>query len=288
MTSAEGVLTVGELVRRTTAYLTEKGSPSPRLDAELLLAHALNMDRLGVYLHHDRPLGVDEVAPARELVRRRGRREPMAYILGHRAFRGLDLAVTPDVLVPRPETELLAEWAMEVAPQGGAVLDWGTGSGAVALAIAQERADLRVTGIDRSDAALSVARRNAEACGLDVEWIASDAFTALAERTFDVVAANPPYLSERDLAAAPAELSFEPRAALVSGATGLEVLQRLAAEAPTHLAPGGWLLAEVGQGQAPAVEGLWRAAGLAGVAVRDDLAGIARMVGGHRPGGETE
>jgi release factor glutamine methyltransferase len=275
--------TVGDLTRRTTAYLGEKGSPSPRLDAELLLAQALGMDRLGVYLQHDRPLEEPEVNAVRELVRRRSRREPMAYIAGRRAFRNLELAVSPDVLVPRPETELLVEWAIEVAPPGGAALDWGTGSGAIALALAQERPDLRVTALDISESALGVARVNAEATSLEVEWIYSDGLAAVAGRQFDVIVANPPYLSEADLAAAPPELGFEPRGALVSGPTGFEAIEGIAAEAPPHLLPGGWLLAEVGEGQAPRVQDLWRAAGLVDVAVRPDLAGITRMVGGRRP-----
>jgi release factor glutamine methyltransferase len=277
------LLTVGELVRRTTAYLAEKESTSPRLDAELLLAQALGMDRLGVYLQHDRPLEEPEVNAVRELVRRRSRREPMAYIAGRRAFRNLELTVSPDVLVPRPETELLVEWVMEVAPPGGAVLDWGTGSGAIALALAQERSDLRMMAVDISGAALGVARANGDALGLDVEWMLSDGLEAAAGREFDVVVANPPYLSEADLAAAPPELGFEPRGALVSGPTGFEAFERIAEEAPAHLLPAGWLLAEVGEGQAPRVEEIWKAAGLVDVAVRPDLAGIARMVGGRRP-----
>lgn len=241
------------------------------------------MDRLGIYLQHDRPLQPDEVDAVRELVRRRGRREPMAYISGRRAFRTLELSVGPDVLVPRPETELLVEWAVQVAPPDGSVIDWGTGSGAVALAIAHERPDLRVTGVDISEAALAVARSNAEACEIEVEWLASDGFSGVSGRAFDVVVANPPYLSEGDLASAPAELRFEPRGALVSGPTGREAFERIAAQAPAFLRPAGWLLAEVGQGQSDAVEELWRAAGLIEVNVRPDLAGIPRMVGGRLP-----
>ena len=196
-----------------------------------------------------------------------------------RAFRRLTLRVGPGVLVPRPETELLVEWAAEVAGPGAAVLDWGTGSGAVALALADERPDLTVTGVERSPEALAVARAN-DAAGR-VEWLASDGFAAVAGRRFDVVAANPPYLSEAEHAAAPPELAHEPAAALVAGPTGLEALARLAAEGPAHLAPGGWLLAEAGAGQADAVEALWRDAGLGEVSARRDLAGVPRVVGGR-------
>ena len=188
------------------------------------------------------------------------------------------------MLVPRPETEVLVEWALEVAAPGAAVLDWGTGSGAVALALADEGPALRVTALERSPAALARARANGERLGLEVEWLASDGFAAVAGRRFDVVAANPPYLSPAGLEAAPPELRFEPRDALVAGPTGLEAVERLAAEAPAHLEPGGALLVEVGEGQAEAAEAALRAAGLERVGHRADLAGIVRVVGGLRPG----
>jgi release factor glutamine methyltransferase len=271
---------VREVLRRAADHLAARGSPSPRLDAEVLMAHALGVDRLALYTGHDRPLGPDELAAYRGLVARRARREPVAYLTGRRAFRRLELAVDPAVLVPRPETEVLVEWAVEVAPRGGTSLDWGAGSGAVALALADERPDLRVTGLDRSAAALAVARRNDP--GGAVEWLASDGFAAVAGRRFDVIAANPPYLGESELAAADPELAFEPREALVAGPTGLEALDALAREAPDHLEPGGWLVAEVGAGQAGDVERGLRAAGFAGVSSRRDLAGVPRVVGGRR------
>lgn len=278
-----GALTIGEILRRSTAYLREKGSASPRLDADLLLAHALGVERLQLYTDSERPLNPDELARARELVGRRARREPVAYLLGERAFRRLRLGVGPEVLVPRPETEVLVEWALAVAPEGGTVLDWGTGSGAIALALADEGPALRVTALDRSAGALERARANGALCeASDVEWLLSDGFAAVAGRRFDVIAANPPYLSAADLAQAPPELAFEPEGALVSGPTGLEAVEGIAREAPDHLEPGGWVLIEVGEGQAEAAEGLLRAAGLGDVGHRDDLAGIARAVGGRR------
>ena len=214
-----GALTIGEILRRSTAYLTEKGSSSPRLDADLLLAHALGVERLQLYTDSERPLTPSELERARELVGRRARREPVAYLLGERAFRRLRLGVGPEVLVPRPETEVLVEWALAVAPEGGTVLDWGTGSGAVALALADEGAGLRVTAVDRSPEALGRARSNGLRCECaEVEWLLSDGFAELAGRRFDVIAANPPYLSPGDLAGAPPELGFEPEGALVLGA----------------------------------------------------------------------
>jgi release factor glutamine methyltransferase len=268
-------------VRRSAGYLAGRGSDTPRLDAELLAAHVLGVDRLALYTDSERPLTGAETDALRGLVARRGRREPVAYLVGHRAFRRLRIAVTPAVLVPRPETELLVEWALEAAGPGARVLDWGTGSGAVALALADERPDLAVTAIDTSAEALAIARAN-DAAGA-VEWLASDGFAALTGRVFDVVAANPPYLSDAEMAGAPPELAHEPRSALVAGPTGLEALAGLAAEAPVHLAPGGWLVAEIGAGQDAAVRGLWEGAGLADVAVRRDLAGLPRAVGGRRP-----
>jgi release factor glutamine methyltransferase len=188
------------------------------------------------------------------------------------------------VLVPRPETELLVEWALEATAPGDAVLDWGTGSGAVALALADEGPGLRVTALERSEAALAVARANGRRLGLEVEWLASDGFGAVAGRRFAAIAANPPYLSPAELEAAAPELRFEPAEALVAGPTGMEAIARLAAEAPAHLEPGGALLVEVGEGQAGRVGAALADAGLEGVERRDDLAGVARAVGGRRPG----
>jgi release factor glutamine methyltransferase len=274
---------VGEVLRRSTAFLAERGSPSPRLDADLLLAHALGVERLALYTGAGRPLTPAELDRARGLVARRGRREPVAYLTGARAFRRLRVEVGPEVLVPRPETELLVEWALEVAAPGAAVLDWGAGSGAVALALADEGAGLWVTALERSPRALARARANGERLGLDVEWLASDGFEAVASRRFAVVAANPPYLSPAGLDAAPPELRFEPREALVAGPTGLEAIEAIAAGAPAHLEPGGTLLVEVGEGQAGAAAAAFRAAGLEPLGHRADLAGTPRVAGGRRP-----
>lgn len=239
----------------------------------------LGVDRLTLYTEHDRPLSGDETDAYRSAIARRGAREPVAYITGTRGFRRLELAVEPSVLVPRPETEVLVDRVVDAAGTGAAVLDWGTGSGAVALALADERPDLRVTGADRSEAALDVARRNDRVNA--VEWVHSDGFAGLVGRRFDMIAANPPYLSDGDLGSAPPELGFEPAGALASGPTGLEALAAIAGEAPRHLNPGGWLVVEVGSGQAEAVTGLFVASGFVDVDVRADLAGIPRVVAGR-------
>jgi len=266
---------------RAARYLAERGCDTPRLDAELLLADVLGVERIVLYTDHDRPLTRGETDAYRAVIARRAKREPVAYILGRRGFRRLDLAVSPAVLVPRPETEVLVEWVVAVAPQGGDVLDWGTGSGAIALAVADERPDLTVTAVDRSAQALAVAQANDP--GGAVAWLESDGFSALSGLRFDVIAANPPYLSVDDLAQVDAELGYEPREALVSGPTGFEALERIAPESPRHLRPGGWLLSEVGAGQAGTVTELWRGAGFVDVQTRRDLAGIDRVVGGRRP-----
>lgn len=267
------------MLRRATGYLSGRGCDTARLDAELLLADVLGVERIALYTDHERPLTGAETDAYRAAIARRGAREPVAYIVGRKGFRALELTVGPAVLVPRPETETLVQWVLDVAPPEAAVLDWGTGSGAVALALADERPDLHVTAIDRSADALAVARGNDPAG--TVEWIVSDGFAALAGRTFAVIAANPPYLADREVGDLAPELGFEPRDALVSGPTGFEAIERIARDAPAHLSPGGWLVAEIGAGQAERTADLWRGAGLVEVRSRPDLAGIPRVVGGR-------
>ena len=266
------------MLKRTAEYLADRGCDTPRLDAEVMLADVLGIERIALYTDHERPLTTPETDTYRTFVARRGAREPVAYIVGRRGFRRLELAVSSSVLVPRPETELLVEWVIEVAPQGGMVLDWGTGSGAIALALRDERPDLVVTGADRSAAALDVARSN-DRDGV-VEWVLSDGFSALAGRQFDVIVANPPYLTDHELTTVAPELGFEPAEALASGPSGYEAYESIARHAPGYLRPDGWLLAEVGLGQSDRVAQLFAAAGLTDIAVRPDLAGIPRAVGG--------
>jgi release factor glutamine methyltransferase len=259
-------------------------SRTAALDAELLVARALGVGRAALAADPGRALAPEELLALESHARRRLAGEPVAYLTGRREFWSLYLEVTPDVLVPRPETELLVERALAaiaglVRPQ---VLDLGTGSGAIALAIASVRPDSAVTASDRSAAALAVARRNAARLGFaSVNFIQGDWFAPLAGARFDAIVANPPYVAADDPALA--SLAHEPRAALVAGADGLEALSAIAAGAGAHLAPGGRLLLEHGAAQGAAVRELLRTAGLADVETRRDLAGHERASEGTQP-----
>jgi release factor glutamine methyltransferase len=277
-------LSAGEVLRRSTAYLAGKGSPTARLDAELLLAHGLGLSRVELYTHHDRPLTAEELAVCRELVRRRGEREPVAYIIGHWGFRRLDLQVDRRVLIPRPETELLVERGLALVAETAAprVLDVGTGSGAVALAIAAEHPGARVTATDVSPDALAVAAANAGRLGLDVELLLSDLLHAVSAREFDLVLSNPPYVSRQELSFLEPEVSrWEPALATVAGDDGLAVYRRLLPAVREVLARGGHVAVECGAGQAAAVRDELARLGYGDVFVDRDLTGIERVVGGR-------
>ena len=262
----------------TQGWLAQKGVDAPRLTAELLLAHALGCDRVRLYLDFDKPLGDPELARFRELVRRRAEGEPTAYLTGVREFFGHRLSVDARVLVPRPETELLAEAALAALPAGGAALDLGTGSGALAIALALGRPGARVTAVDVSPGALEVARANAAALGAAVELLAGDLFGPLPPGArYDVVVSNPPYLPTGELAGLQREVQREPRLALDGGPDGLAVLRRLVAEAPRWLAPGGALLLEMHESHEAALPALCLAAGFASAEARRDLAGLPRL-----------
>jgi release factor glutamine methyltransferase len=274
------------LIRLSTEYLDRHGSTTPRLDAELLIGHALGLSRIDLYVHHDRPLEEPELAGVRELLERRGAREPVAYILGEWGFRGLTLELDRRVLVPRPETEELVGACLELvagldAPR---VLDVGTGSGAIALAIRHELPGATVAGCDVSDDALEVAAANGRRLGLEVEWLAGGLAQVGEGREFDLIVSNPPYVSEAELAALEPDVrDWEPRLALVAGPTGLEVLREVVAGAPAHLAVDGRLAVECGAGQAPTLAEEMRAGGWREVETRRDFAGVERIVAGARP-----
>jgi release factor glutamine methyltransferase len=279
------VRTLGEVLRLSTAHLERHGSPTARLDAELLLGHALGLGRVELYTGFERPLSEAELSDCRELIARRAKREPVAYILGRWGFRGLDLDVDARVLVPRPETELVVDRCLALL-DGVAepdVLDLGTGSGAIALALASELPEARVSGCDVSGDALNVARANGERLGIGVEWIRSDLFSGVDGRRFSLVVSNPPYVAEAEVAGLDPEVrDWEPRGATVAGTTGLEVIERIAAEARVALDPGGALVLEIGAGQAGTVAALLEGAGLADVGCQRDHAGTERIVWGRR------
>ena len=277
--------TVLKLLRWTADYFAGRGIDNPRLDAELLLADTLGFDRVGLYLNFERPLLADELAAFREQVKRRANREPLAYILGMTEFWSLPLKVTPAVLIPRPDTELLVEQALPRLTGAARVLDVGTGSGALAIALAHERPECTVTAIDLSPAALAVAAENARSNGVAerIEFFRSD-LAALPMGPFALVVANPPYIPGGELASLMPEVrDFEPHLALDGGADGLDAYRALARQADAVLAPGGWLLVEVGIDQAAAVMRLFAAAGLAEIFTSRDLAGIERVVGARKP-----
>jgi release factor glutamine methyltransferase len=255
--------------------LTASGVDTPRLDAEVLLADAMGVDRAIVVADPGRGLEPTQARAFQDAVRRRVQREPVAYILGRRGFRHLELEVDPRVLVPRPETEHLVEAALAL-PQGARVVDVGTGSGAVALALKHERPDLELIATDISADALAVARANGERLGLEVEWREGDLLAGV--ETADAVLSNPPYVELG--ARVDPEVGHEPRIAVTPGANGLALYERLA---PGAAEVGAAFAAfEVGEGQAAAVADLLRAAGYGTIDVIDDLAGIQRVVAGRR------
>ena len=265
----------------TSIAAVQAGLPLDPLENRILLCHATGLTRVQLITQGDRPLTPDEAARLDDLVARRLRGEPIAYIVGRREFFGLDFQVGPAVLIPRPDTELIVELALERLPQGAArLLDMGTGSGAIAVAVAHTRPDAAVTALDISPDALAVAQANAAANGARVRFLHSSWFDALdAAETFDVIASNPPYIAAGDDHLAQGDLRFEPVGALTDHADGLSALRTIIAGSPRHLVPGGWLLLEHGYDQAAAVRTLLLDAGFADVQSWQDLAGIERVSG---------
>ncbi len=282
MTERAAGATIAGLLARATAALSS-GSETARLDSEVLLSHVLGVDRARLVLDHQAEVDGDCLERFDRLIARRAQGEPVAYLTGTRPFRALELTVDSRVLIPRPETEGLVEAAVELLPDGAGVLDVGTGSGAIALALAAERPDLHVRGNDVSDDALAVARHNANALGLDVSFMVGDLLEG-APRV-DAVLANLPYV-ESD-AVLPVDVAgFEPSLALFGGADGLDVIRRLASQLGERPWPA-WALLEIGEAQGAAVTDLLRAAGFAEVRVRPDLSGRDRVVVAHRGPGSA-
>ena len=257
--------------------------PLDRLENRILLCHALGVTRVGLITQSERVLTEAEAALLARLVARRLAGEPIAYIVGKREFFGLDFAVSDAVLIPRPDTELLVELAIERLAPRARLLDMGTGSGAIAVAVAHQRPDAEVTAIDVSESALAVARGNAQANGARVRFAQSDWYGALPGEVFDLIASNPPYIAAGDAHLGRGDLRFEPAGALTDRADGLSALRIIASGAPAHLAAQGWLLMEHGYDQAASVRLMLLAQGFTEVQSWPDLSGIERVTGGRAP-----
>jgi len=254
------------------------------LDARVLLCHAIGRDTPYVLAHPEATLRVAELEAYESLVERRVAGEPVAYLTGEREFYGRSFLVTPAVLVPRPETELLVDLALERIPADGTsrVIDLGTGSGCIAISLASERSQSKILALDQSPDALALARRNAVAARVgNVAFLQSDWFSALGRELFNLIVANPPYVASADPHLARGDVRFEPRAALDGGPDGLDAIRHIIVEARNHLVPGGWLMFEHGHDQGERARLLLHAAGYEGIFTAHDLAGIDRVSAGR-------
>ncbi|MDD2581141.1 MAG: peptide chain release factor N(5)-glutamine methyltransferase [Desulfuromonadaceae bacterium] len=280
MTTQE-IWTILKLLAWTKDYLLSKGVVNARLEAEWLLCAATGLDRVGLYLQYDKPLNDGELAAYRAMVARRAKREPLQHILGTQEFCGLDFNVNADVLIPRYDTELLVSEAVTRTPDARSVLDIGTGSGCIAVSLQKRLPKAHVTATDISEAALAVARRNAEKNGAAVEFKHGSLFTPVAGRSFDLIVSNPPYIPTADISTLDQEVrDYDPFAALDGGCDGLHIYRALIPEAAEYLNKGGWLLVEIGIGQANDVAALFKMSGsyCQPIAVIDS-GGIERVVG---------
>ena len=282
--SGEAITVVGLIDDATTRIAAALDLPrrDARLDARVLAAHVLGVDAVWLIAHDTDRLSAQQADAYQALLARRLNGAPIAYLVGNREFFGRPFRVSPDVLIPRPDTERLIELALAQIPpeQAVDVLDLGTGSGCIAITLARERPLARVTAVDRSPAALAIAQRNAESLGVCVEFLTSDWFSALAGRRFDLVISNPPYIAEADPHLARGDVRFEPLGALAAGPDGLDDLRHLIAAASAHLKRGGILLLEHGYDQAESVRSLLQQSGFPFPQSWNDLSGIPRVSGG--------
>jgi release factor glutamine methyltransferase len=273
--------------QRQLAAALELAPEEARIEAQMLLRRALGDVSRAKLIAYDNEIPPSVQAETfMDLLHRRLRGEPIAYILGEREFYGLNLSVTPDVLIPRPDTETLVEAALAQIPQNKPcrVLDMGTGSGAITIAIAAQRPQAQVTGIDRSASAVQIASENARRLQIgNVDFKVSDWFSAIGETVYDIIVSNPPYIAAGDPHLVQGDLRFEPPTALASGVDGLDDIRHLVGVAPRHLASGGWLMLEHGYDQAPSVAQLLIDAGFGEVASVADLGGVLRVTIGKMP-----
>ncbi len=270
-------MTIRAALQQGEAALAAAGVPSAGHDAGELLAHVLGEQRLHLLLRSQEELPQAPYDKYHRLIARRAAREPLQYIVGNQEFMGLTLAVRPGVLIPREDTAVVVQQALQRLPQGGTVLDVGTGSGAIALAIKHLRPDAQVTAVDISPHAVALASDNARACGLDIEILQGDGFAPVHGRRFDVIVSNPPYIPSRELPHLQQEVQDEPALALDGGADGLDFYRRLFGQAPQHLKPAGHLVVELGDHQAQDVKTL-AGRDFCGALVYDDLAGLPRAL----------
>ena len=265
----------------TKEYLAGKGVDNARLEAEWLLCEALALDRIGLYLNFDKPLQDNELAAYRTMVARRAKREPLQYILGSQEFYGLEFVVTPAVLIPRHDTELLVEEALKRAVPAGRILDIGAGSGCIAVALAAKLPAAEIYGVEQSAVALAVAAENAQRNGVRLHLLAGSLFEPVSGEMFDLIVSNPPYIPSGDLPGLEPEVrDYEPLAALDGGVDGLDFYRLIIPAAVDQLSPGGWLLVEVGIDQAIAVRELFASSGFSAIFAAKDPGGVDRVVGG--------
>lgn len=268
----------------TKTYLTEKGIENARLEAEWLLCEALSLNRIGLYLNFDKPLQDAELVSFRSMVARRAKREPLQHILGTQEFMGLEFKTTAAALIPRHDTAVLVAEALKVAPGARRVLDIGSGSGCVAIAIAKNLPEANILSVDVSPEAIELARLNSVRNEVQVDFRQGSIFEPVKGELFDLIVSNPPYISAADIEKLQPEVrDFEPRIALAGGADGLDFYRQIIPSAPDHLTPGGWLLLEVGAGQSEEVTEILANNSFSAIFSTKDSAGIDRVVGGRIP-----